>query len=46
MAHIVAPLGLFIVARIARQLERRGLLVRDAEGSYLSAGPGEEDGLV
>jgi hypothetical protein len=34
-----------IVARIARQLERRGLLVRDAENSYLSAGPGDEAGL-
>ena len=35
-----------IVTRIARQLERRGLLMRNAEGSYLSAGPGEEDGLA
>ena len=35
-----------IVTRIARHLERRGLLVRDAENSYLSAGPGEEDGLA
>ncbi len=31
---------------LARHLERRGLVVRDAEGSYLSAGPGEEDGLA
>jgi hypothetical protein len=43
-AELEALLGQ-IVARIARQLERRGLVVRDAEGSYLSAGPGEEDGL-
>jgi len=35
-----------IVTRVARHLERRGLLVRDAESSYFSAGPGEEDGLA
>jgi hypothetical protein len=35
-----------IVVRIARHLERRGWVVRDAEGSYLSAGPAEEDGLA
>jgi hypothetical protein len=34
-----------IVARIARHLERRGLLVRDVENSYLSAGPGESCAL-
>ncbi|MCC7257564.1 MAG: transposase zinc-binding domain-containing protein, partial [Gammaproteobacteria bacterium] len=42
-AELEALLGQ-IVTRIARHLERRGLLMRDAEGSYLSAGPGEEDG--
>jgi hypothetical protein len=31
-----------IVLRIARQLERRELVVRDAENSYLSTGPGED----
>jgi len=44
-AELEALLGQ-IVTRIARHLERRGLLMRDAEGSYLSAGPGEEDGLA
>ncbi|MCC7330826.1 MAG: transposase [Gammaproteobacteria bacterium] len=44
-AELDALLGQ-IVGRIARHLERRGLLVRDAEASYLSAGPGEEDGLA
>jgi hypothetical protein len=34
-----------IVTRIAQHLERRGLVVRDAENSYLSSGPGEEAGL-
>ncbi len=34
-----------MTTRIARHLKRPGLLVRDAEGSYLSAGPGDEDGL-
>lgn len=34
-----------IVTRIARHLERRGLVVRDAENSYLSAGPGEGSAL-
>jgi hypothetical protein len=44
VAELEALLGQ-IVARIARHLERRGLVVRDAEGSYLSAGPAEEAGL-
>ena len=44
-AELDALLGQ-IVTRIARQLERRGLVVRDAENSYLSAGPGEEDSLA
>lgn len=44
-AGIEALLGQ-IDTRIARHLERRGLRVRDAEGSYLSTGPGEEDGLA
>jgi hypothetical protein len=44
VAELEALLGQ-IVARIARHLERRGLLVRDAENSYLSAGPGGEAGL-
>jgi len=44
-AELEALLGQ-IVTRIARHLERRGLLVRDAENAYLSAGPGEEDGLA
>ena len=34
-----------IVTRIARQLEWRGLVVRDAENSYLSTGPGEDSAL-
>lgn len=44
-AELEALLGR-IVTRIARHLERRGLLVRDAENGYLSAGPGAEDGLA
>ncbi len=44
-AELEALLGT-IVRRIARHLERRGLLVRDAENDYLSAEPGEEDGLA
>jgi hypothetical protein len=43
-AELNALLGQ-IVARIARHLERRGLVVRDAENSYLSAGLGAETGL-
>lgn len=43
-AELDALLGQ-IVARIARQLERRGLVVRDAENSYLSTGPGEDSAL-
>ncbi len=34
-----------IVTRIARHLERRGLLVRDAEDAYLGSGPGEDASL-
>jgi hypothetical protein len=43
-AELEALLGQ-IAGRVARHLERRGLVVRDAENSYLSAGPGEEAGL-
>lgn len=35
-----------IVTRIARHLQRRGLLVCDAENAYLGTEPGEEDGLA
>ena len=34
-----------ITSRIARHLERRGLLVRDTESSHLSREPGEDAGL-
>ncbi len=34
-----------ITARIARHLERRGLLVRDLESSYLTRAPGEDAAL-
>lgn len=34
-----------IVTRIAGHLERRGLLVRDAENAYLGTGPGEDSAL-
>ncbi|MDP2325813.1 MAG: transposase, partial [Gammaproteobacteria bacterium] len=34
-----------ITTRIARHLERRGLLVRDTESSHLSREPGEDAGL-
>jgi len=34
-----------IVTRIAGHLERRGLLVRDAENAYLGTGPGEDSTL-
>jgi hypothetical protein len=34
-----------IVSRIARHLERRGLVVRDVENSYLNAAPGADSAL-
>jgi hypothetical protein len=43
-AEIEALLGQ-IVTRTARHLERRGLLVRDAENAYLGTGPGEDSAL-
>jgi hypothetical protein len=43
-AEIEALLGT-IVTRIARHLERRGLLVRDADNGYLSSGPGKDSAL-
>jgi hypothetical protein len=44
-AELEALLGR-IVGRIARHLERRGLVVRDAENSYLDAAPDAADGLA
>ena len=44
-AELDALLGQ-IVTRIARHLERRGLLARDAENAYLGTDPGEQDGLA
>jgi hypothetical protein len=43
-AELEALLGR-IVGRIARHLERRGLVVRDAENTYLSSGPDEDTAL-
>lgn len=43
-AELEALLGQ-IVGRIARHLERRGLVVRDAENSDLSSGPDEDTAL-
>lgn len=43
-AELEALLGR-IVTRIARHLERRGLLVRDAENAYLGTGPDEDSAL-